>query len=372
MNDKIEPMFDSIVGTDVVLPYRDEPYRSYTFTDQGYLNGYRVIVIADSVPTTDTGREGEGDRLSTIIARIPRCILSEVNTHRVFSRNSASSRARSIRTVIHDVMNDPYIPLFTKNRKGMSGSFVTYDEFETAKAEWLAARDSAVYHALGLLLGDLRPASLSVHEIADHYESLIDLYYAEVYNSELPNADAPSIHKQDVNRLLEPFSWHEVIITSSYWDNFLELRANLDTAQPAIVAFAKLVEYALADSVPTPTWIHLPFIPAADYPTPGDSFTRMRPVLMRSSTESAQISYYDKSTAARSTATAARGESLLAANHMSPFEHAAIEVQMYAQMVDADQSLPGVDAVTSNLDAAWVQLRPIVSALPAPEVTEES
>ena len=43
-------------------------------------------VIADSVSP-------KGIRLVTIECQFPRFILAQVNTHRVFSRNSASSRA---------------------------------------------------------------------------------------------------------------------------------------------------------------------------------------------------------------------------------------------------------------------------------------
>ena len=43
-------------------------------------------IIADSVNT-------QGDRITTYILTFPRFILAELNTHRMFSRNSASSRA---------------------------------------------------------------------------------------------------------------------------------------------------------------------------------------------------------------------------------------------------------------------------------------
>ena len=46
----------------------------------------KAEIIADSVNTL-------GDRLTTFVVTFPRIILAEVNTHRAFSRNSASSRA---------------------------------------------------------------------------------------------------------------------------------------------------------------------------------------------------------------------------------------------------------------------------------------
>ena len=121
MNDQIlEPDFTSIKTEHVTLPYRSEPYLRFSYTDP-MLSQYEVTVIADSKPEHLKDKEDEGNRIFTIIARFPRCILSEVNTHRQFSRNSASSRARSVKVTIGDVMNDPYIPLFTYNKKGMSG-----------------------------------------------------------------------------------------------------------------------------------------------------------------------------------------------------------------------------------------------------------
>ena len=45
------------------------------------------------------------------------------------------------------------------------------------------------------------------------------------------------VHKQELNRILEPFLWHTVIVTSTEWENFFTLRC-APTAQPEIRAAA--------------------------------------------------------------------------------------------------------------------------------------
>lgn len=348
----LAPDFASITPTQVVLPYRDQPYLRTSYGDP-ILGGYECTVVEDSMWE---GQAGEGERLTTIIVRFPRSILSEVNTHRVFSRNSASSRARSMRATIADVMEHPHIPLFTRNKKGMSGEFVSATERQGATVAWLRARDLAVEATLHLLLGDLMPWDESVGpgSMAHRYDELLDLYYAEVYDSETPDPRALSVHKQDANRLLEPFLWHEAIITSSMWKNFLELRTDLGAAQPAIVALARLVEGALDGSQPRNTWLHLPFIDHALVPAPGTPFGDMRDLLMLSATESAQISYRDKSRAEKSTATTRLGERLLGMRHMSPFEHIAFAAGALAGTDIARPTHP------SNLGSNWAQLRTLL------------
>lgn len=348
------PDFESVVKEEIVLPYRKEPYLRFTFSDP-LLEGYEVTTIADSATGKLSGLDGE--RLLTIVARFPRCILAEVNTHRVFGRNSASSRARSVKATIGDVMIHPYIPLFTKNQKGMSGVFLNENDRERAIQKWLSARDAAVDSELRLLLGDMIPDD---GNYANDYENILDDYYENVYEAENPDPRAISVHKQDANRIIEPFMWHEAIITSSYWDNFLELRADLAAAQPAIVAMAVLVREALANSVPEETWLHLPFIAPEDKPSAFTTFEDMRDVLLRSATECAQISYKDKSRAIKSTATTALGERLLALKHLSPFEHIAFSRDSY--FGNDDSSLPRDEAsLLSNLDPRWVQLRKVLS-----------
>ncbi len=176
-------------------------------------------VIADSIAP-------RGSRLVTIEAKMHRYVLAEFNTHRVFSRNSASSRAIPVSKQIAAVRNDPAMPLeWGSNQKGMqAGDELTGEDLEVAKKVWLAARDAAVNAA---------------EELA-----------------------AVGLHKQVSNRLLEPFMWHTAIVTSTEWENFYQQRCS-PLAQPEIRAVAEAMQEAMEASTPHPldygSW-HTPYV----------------------------------------------------------------------------------------------------------------
>ena len=73
-------------------------------------------------------------------------------------------------------------------------------------------------------------------------------------------------HKQIVNRLLEPFSHINVLVTSTEWDNFFELRDHPD-AQPEIRTLAVVMRASMDSSTPDilqeDQW-HLPYITAKE------------------------------------------------------------------------------------------------------------
>jgi thymidylate synthase ThyX len=142
---------------------------------------YNCEILADSLSP-------QGHRLTTMKITFPRFILAEMNTHRMFSRNSASSRAIPFNKMVKMVEDNPFVPIaWQKDHKGMQGSeYWDKDNSDKMKDEWLIAKNKAVYQARML-------------------------HYAEVT-------------KQLCNRLLEPFMWHTVIVTSSEWSNFFELR----------------------------------------------------------------------------------------------------------------------------------------------------
>lgn len=138
-------------------------------------------IVADSKNTF-------GERITTMIITFPRFILAELNTHRMFSRNSASSRAIPFEKMLASVENDPFIPItWQKDHKGMQGTeYLDNEHAILAVQNWLVARDKAVDQAMLLSSRD--------------------------------------ITKQLCNRLLEPFMYHTVIVTASEWENFFALR----------------------------------------------------------------------------------------------------------------------------------------------------
>ncbi len=167
-----------------------------------------------------------GIRLTTLEVTFPRFVLAEWNTHRNFSRNSASSRAVPTSKLLEKVESDPVLPLeWGRNKAGMSADDVLEpaDE-ERAKEVWLSARDAAVEHA----------------------KRLVEL----------------KVHKQELNRILEPFLWHTVVVTSTEWENFFTLRC-APTAQPEIREAATRMRAVLNASMPRPVangqW-HLPLL----------------------------------------------------------------------------------------------------------------
>lgn len=144
-------------------------------------------VIADS-------KNEFGNRITTMIVTFPRFILAELNTHRMMSRNSASSRAIPFEKMLDAVENNPFIPMaWQKDHKGMQGSeyFTNRLDIKVCESLWLAARDSAI-------------------DIAKRLGGI--------------NTDAEAVTKQLCNRLLEPFMWHTVIVTATEWENFFALR----------------------------------------------------------------------------------------------------------------------------------------------------
>jgi len=146
---------------------------------------FNVEILADSLSP-------QGDRLTTMKITFPRIILAEFNTHRMFSRNSASSRAIPFEKMVKSVEENPFIPIaWQKDHKGMQGTEYITDKNDIwlAKANWLRARDYAV-------------------DYAKH------------------NNEQIGVTKQLCNRLLEPFMWHTVIVTSGKegLENFFNLR----------------------------------------------------------------------------------------------------------------------------------------------------
>lgn len=134
----------------------------------------------------------QGDELISVLATFPRIILAEVNTHRMLSKNTSSSRAIPFHKMVETIQNDPFIPIaWQKEHKGMQGSEYITDELEINNCKWLweSARDKAI----------------------DSAKNLNSISF---------------VTKQLCNRLLEPFMWTTMLITGpkSGWDNFFHLR----------------------------------------------------------------------------------------------------------------------------------------------------
>lgn len=170
-------------------------------------HGITAKVIEDSISP-------HGKRITTLQLRYPRMILSELNTHRTFSRSSSSSRAIPVAKMIAQVRNDPAMPVhFGANQPGMQ-----------AKAELEGAdRSKAIFLWC--------QAAERAAEIAEQMEKL-------------------GLHKQVANRILEPFQFMSTIVTATEWDNFFALRDHED-AQPEIRVLAQAMRACMEASHPT-------------------------------------------------------------------------------------------------------------------------
>lgn len=185
----------------------------------------KAEVIADSIHAVT------GTRITTFELVYPRFIHSEFMTHRIFNRNASSSRAIPTDRFIEQVRTNPVFPSYWgKNQKGMQAKEeLSEDQMRDATFIWDNAASSAAVYAEQLRRGQ--------------------------------------VHKQIVNRILEPFTHIRVVVTSTSWVNFYGLRDHED-AQPEIRLLAQAMKTAHEKAVPTklnPGKWHLPYITLRDW-----------------------------------------------------------------------------------------------------------
>ena len=152
----------------------------------------------------------QGDELISVLATFPRIILAEINTHRMLSKNTSSSRAIPFAKMVETIKNDPFIPIaWQKEHKGMQGTeyFTSLAEINYHQKDWLDARDYAVIQATKM-------------------------------------SEVGKVTKQLANRLLEPFMWTTMLITGpkSGWDNFFKLRCPIYTLPYNFTEYGKVVK----------------------------------------------------------------------------------------------------------------------------------
>ena len=154
--------------------------------------GANVVAASECIIDNPNSKRKATSRIVSMEVVMPRFILAEFNTHRMFSRNSASSRAIPHKKTSKLVSDNPFLPMaWQKEHSGMQGTeYLEERQCIAAEGMWKIASASAVDHA-GKLTNPL-------------------------YGIEAT--------KQLANRLLEPFMWHKVLVTSTDWDNFFELR----------------------------------------------------------------------------------------------------------------------------------------------------
>lgn len=255
------------------------------------LQGPSAKIICDSVSP-------DGVRLTTMEVVMHRFILAEFNTHRVFSRNSASSRAIPSTVIRQRVVENPAYPVFWgKNQAGMqSREELSEEKKREAQYFW----DLALVSMVG-----------SQRRLSEHETPYIGL------------------HKQLANRLLEPFMWHTAIVTATEWDNFFHQRCHPD-AQPEMKALADAMQLAYYTGTPKEVdyneW-HLPYISSEDQ----DSFnhgifgdcSKTQAFQRLSTARCARVSYLNHDGNVDVTSDLKLFHKLVSGMHWSPFEHVA-------------------------------------------------
>jgi thymidylate synthase ThyX len=311
---------------------------------------YEAKIIEDSI--------AKGVRLTTFSITFPRFILAEFNTHRMLSRNSASSRAIPVMKRVRAVWAAPFIPeAFASNKAGMQAG----EEVSPFKAMvawhlwWLAAKVACMFAWC----------------------------FAKL-----------EVHKQWANRIIETFAWHQVVCTATDWENFFALRVS-KLAQPEIFKIAKMMEELYNASTPKELkegeW-HLPYVleserrinlspdalePDSDAPAVEGMYRPMRYTASARERMAAAVRELVKFSAARCARTSYEThetgkvdqkrdvelyDKLTSSRHMSPHEHPA--------RVGTEEEIAGREYI-GNFRAPWIQHRKdIVGEAVAPRETE--
>lgn len=270
---------------------------------------YEVKIIKDSIA-------GETERrLTTMQVTLPRFVLAEFNTHRMLSRNSASSRAIPVERQLIKVLDDPAVPVYWgKNQAGMQAEGALKQNSEAQAREiWLRQRDFAVLGAVAMQGG---LASVKNEALQTRIEEI-----GNSYNYDFKKL-GESVHKQITNRLLEPFMWQTILVTATDWDNFYALRTS-KAAQPEIQKAAIMMKQVHENSVPeilTNDKYHMPLIQDAEREWAEDNVSDALKVAVG---RCARVSYLTHDGKRDLDADIKLHDSLLAAGHMSPFEHVA-------------------------------------------------
>lgn len=217
----------------------------------------KVEIIADSLNPI-------GRRLTSYILEYPRFVHAELMTHRMFSKNAASSRAIPIEKMIQQVIDNPAMPVWWgKNQSGMAAKeeldnverklrHLNYDEWAIAERmfdkKYYIQKDSCSGNYVHLLT-DKEVAQIqwltARHKAIGSVRDLMEL----------------GLHKQIANRILEPWFNIRIILSGTEFENFFALRAHPD-AQPEIQELAYKMLEAYNASTPKQLkegeW-HIPF-----------------------------------------------------------------------------------------------------------------
>lgn len=224
--------------------------------------------------------------VTTLEVTMPKFVQAELNTHRILAKSAMSSRAVPIARVLEQVEYDPYVPRrFGANKPGMQPSHVLEgEEHDLAVRGWRHAAQSAVEQA---------------RELADR-----------------------GVHKEHVNRIVEPYMWTRCVITGMSWSNFIALRTSPKAGDdPALAGamydmqdVADAMEAALRSAVPVEGPYHLPYVQATTHDFPSDA-------MRVSAARCARVSFRPFDGTSSFGVDRELGVKLAAQGHWGPFDH---------------------------------------------------
>lgn len=243
-------------------------------TDENKRNG-----IIDVTVSADSIWNGRGRITTFILNRFPKGQgQAELNTHRSISKNSASSRAINKQKYIENIIADPYIPIWTSDKRGMVGELVTDEK--------LVNKYTTAY---------LNKMCADIEYVQEHY---VD------------------VHKQDSNTQLDQYVRVPIICTSTNWEYFFKLRTAADV-KPEFRRIALEMERLYNESVPKETSFHIPWI------LPNENHYAIQDKLVLSTARSAWISYANHENLSSLDIAQKTVTKLWNDGHSSPFDHCA-------------------------------------------------
>lgn len=266
-------------------------------------------IVCDSVSP-------DGVRLTTFHLRYWRAIHSELMTHRVFSRNARSSRAVPSRVLLTEPI---FVPEFGINQPGMQS--------EIKAVGWLQNKWSEEWQ-----------------QLADICREHVDRWQSE------------GMHKQHANRPLEWFGWIDVLVSSTYWENFFDLRVS-EYAQPEFDELARMMQHEMSLSTPRALnydqW-HLPYITEKE----ADGRWGLNTLQMMSVARCARLSYKPFDGKGDVNAEIERYNKLVVSRpvHASPAEHQAMPDFVEARDSHSEEPIWRHPELHGNF-TGWIQYR---------------
>lgn len=284
----------------------------------------KVSIIADSISPSDI-------RLTTFELEYPRFIHSELMTHRMFSRNAASSRAIPVKTMIQLINSNPAKPIhWGQNQSGMVANEELKEPYlSEVKSLWDKARENTCNIAI---------------EMSER-----------------------GAHKQIVNRILEPFQIIKTVLTATEFSNFFYLRTHKD-AQPEIRKLASLMLEAYLNSSPvlldSKKW-HTPYYGKGYWSE--DQENTLEEALAISASCCAQVSYRKLDDSLDKAKDIFKRLVETKPVHASPFEHQATPMDESHFSCKPEQwSEKGITHMTSDKNLwsgnlrGWIQYRQLI------------